>query len=232
MTRVGRRCSISTRRYSAGPKGTTATEKGNPLILYTGELGQFLYLLPAKDEFMVTPNMDHFGLEVSSKEEMLEILERVRNYQAQGRSSSPDGRRCHGDPLWGQGVHTLKRIHLVPDPAMDRTPTHRATLRRLTQHGSAGVRAWRRRVHTRRGERSCEASAATSLGRPRRVAPRRISVRAERPSGTTTCPKAFPLHMMSTVLRVPPLKVRPLVLNMILGTVHLPSRASGGGTNC
>ena len=62
-------------------EGDNSTEKGNPLILYTGSLGQFVYLLPAKDEFMVTPNMDHFGMEVSSKEELLEILERVKAYQ-------------------------------------------------------------------------------------------------------------------------------------------------------
>jgi hypothetical protein len=62
-------------------EGDNSTEKGNPLILYTGSLGQFLYLLPAKDEFMVTPNMDHFGMEVSSMEEMAEILERVKAYK-------------------------------------------------------------------------------------------------------------------------------------------------------
>ena len=62
-------------------EGDNSTEQGNPLILYTGSLGQFLYLLPAKDQFMVTPNMDHFGLEVSSKEEMLEILNRVNAFR-------------------------------------------------------------------------------------------------------------------------------------------------------
>jgi hypothetical protein len=62
-------------------EGDNSTERGNPLILYTGSLGQFLYLLPATDEFMVTPNMDHFGLEVSSKEELLEILTRVKAFQ-------------------------------------------------------------------------------------------------------------------------------------------------------
>jgi hypothetical protein len=62
-------------------EGDNSTEKGNPLILYTGESRQFLYLLPAKDEFMITPEMDHFGMEVSSKEEMMELLERVRVYQ-------------------------------------------------------------------------------------------------------------------------------------------------------
>jgi hypothetical protein len=63
-------------------EGDNSTEKGNPLILYTGALGNFLYLLPAKDEFMVTPKMDNFGIEVSSMEEMGEMLERVKTYKA------------------------------------------------------------------------------------------------------------------------------------------------------
>jgi hypothetical protein len=63
-------------------EGDNSTEKGNPLILYTGTLGQFVYLLPAQDEFMVTANMDHFGMEVSSKQELLGILERARAYQS------------------------------------------------------------------------------------------------------------------------------------------------------
>jgi hypothetical protein len=63
-------------------EGDNSTEKGNPLILYTGSLGQFVYLLPAKDEFMVTPNMDHFGIEVSSMEELVALLDRVKAYQS------------------------------------------------------------------------------------------------------------------------------------------------------
>jgi len=62
-------------------EGDNSTEKGNPLILFNVESRQFLYLLPARDEFMVTPEMDHFGLEVASKEEMVELLERVRAYK-------------------------------------------------------------------------------------------------------------------------------------------------------
>jgi hypothetical protein len=62
-------------------EGDNSTEKGNPLILYTGALGQFLYLLPAKDEFMVTPHMDHFGIEVSSKQELLDLVDRVKAYR-------------------------------------------------------------------------------------------------------------------------------------------------------
>ena len=30
---------------------------------------------------MVTPNMDHFGMEVSTKEELVDILDRVKVYQ-------------------------------------------------------------------------------------------------------------------------------------------------------
>ncbi len=62
-------------------EGDNSTERDNPLILYTGSFGQFLYLLPASDEFMVTPNMDHLGIEVSSIEELHEILDRVKAYQ-------------------------------------------------------------------------------------------------------------------------------------------------------
>lgn len=62
-------------------EGDNSTERGNPLILYTGSRGQFLYLLPAKDQFMVTPDMDHFGMELSSKEEMFEILDRAKAYR-------------------------------------------------------------------------------------------------------------------------------------------------------
>ena len=62
-------------------EGDNSTETGNPLILYTGSMGQFLYLLPAKDAFMVTPNMDHFGMEVASREELVELLDRVKEYQ-------------------------------------------------------------------------------------------------------------------------------------------------------
>jgi len=62
-------------------EGDNSTEKGNPLILVTGEWRQFVYLLPAKDDFMVTPDMDHFGMDVSSKDELMEILERVKVYQ-------------------------------------------------------------------------------------------------------------------------------------------------------
>ena len=83
-------------------EGDNSTEKGNPLILYTGALGQFLYLLPAKDEFMVTPNMDHFGMEVSSMEEMVRDPRAGQGLQGQGRPGPRHRGRRHGDAATGR----------------------------------------------------------------------------------------------------------------------------------
>ena len=80
-------------------EGDNSTESGNPLILYTGEMRQFLYLLPAAGEFLTAPRLDHFGLEVSSRDELVAILERAKEY----RTSDPrvaiidlDERITHG----------------------------------------------------------------------------------------------------------------------------------------
>ena len=92
-------------------EGDNSTETGNPLILLMGSLHQFLYLLPAKDEYMVTPNMDHFGLEVSTKDELLEILERVKVYQGK------DDRVAVTDigtmvTRHNDGLHTLTNVYI------------------------------------------------------------------------------------------------------------------------
>ena len=62
-------------------EGDNSTEQGNPLILYTGEMRQYLYLLPGSDEFLRTPRLDHFGLEVASRHELVDILERAKDYR-------------------------------------------------------------------------------------------------------------------------------------------------------
>ncbi len=95
----------------AWTEGDNSTEKGNPLILLTGSWRQFLYLLPAKDEYMVTPNMDHFGMEVSSKEELFEILDRVKVYQGK------DDRVAFTDvgtmvTQHNDGQHTLTNVYI------------------------------------------------------------------------------------------------------------------------
>jgi hypothetical protein len=62
-------------------EGDNSTEKGNPLILYTGRLRQYLYLLPAAEEFIRAPRLDHFGLEASSLDELVATLDRAKAYQ-------------------------------------------------------------------------------------------------------------------------------------------------------
>lgn len=64
----------------AWTEGDNSTERGNPLILYTGELRQFLYLLPSSDEYLRTARLDHIGLEVDSVEELHQLVEKARAY--------------------------------------------------------------------------------------------------------------------------------------------------------
>jgi hypothetical protein len=60
-------------------EGDNTGEKGNPLILYTGAFGQFVYLLPANPA-MEAPPLDHFGLQVSTVAEIDEIVARARRF--------------------------------------------------------------------------------------------------------------------------------------------------------
>jgi hypothetical protein len=62
-------------------EGDNSTETGDPLILYTGEMRQYLYLLPATDHFLRAPHLDHIGLEVRSVEELADIVDRARRFQ-------------------------------------------------------------------------------------------------------------------------------------------------------
>jgi hypothetical protein len=55
-------------------------EPGDPLVLATGAKGQFVYLHPA-DPSMVTPELDHFGVQVETVAELDEILERARAFE-------------------------------------------------------------------------------------------------------------------------------------------------------
>jgi len=60
-------------------EGDNTGEKGNPLILYTGAFGQFVYLLPATPALQAPP-LDHFGLQVSTVAEVDAIVERARAF--------------------------------------------------------------------------------------------------------------------------------------------------------
>ena len=61
-------------------EGDNTGEAGNPLILYTGSFGQFIYLLPA-DPHLVAPALDHFGLQVSEVADIEEPVGKAKAYQ-------------------------------------------------------------------------------------------------------------------------------------------------------
>jgi hypothetical protein len=58
-------------------EGDNSGEEGNPLILYTGAFGQFVYLLPAEPP-LTAPPLDHFGLLVDTLDELRAIVSRAK----------------------------------------------------------------------------------------------------------------------------------------------------------
>ena len=54
-------------------EGDNTGEAGNPLILYTGAFGEFVYLLPG-EPYVTAPALDHFGFQVSTLAELHEIV--------------------------------------------------------------------------------------------------------------------------------------------------------------
>ena len=62
-------------------EGDNSGESGNPLILLTGEFMQFVYLLPGAPA-LACPTLDHFGLQVSSAEEIDTIVAKAKTWQA------------------------------------------------------------------------------------------------------------------------------------------------------
>jgi hypothetical protein len=79
-------------------EGDNTGEKGNPLILYTGAFAQFVYLLPATPA-MQAPPLDHFGLQVSTLEEIDTIVAAARRFQERDdrvRIIERESRTTHG----------------------------------------------------------------------------------------------------------------------------------------
>jgi hypothetical protein len=83
-------------------EGDNTGESGNPLIMMTGEVMQFVYLLPG-DPALACPTLDHFGLQVSSVEEIDAIVAKAKAWQAKDervqiidvKARESDGPRGH-----------------------------------------------------------------------------------------------------------------------------------------
>jgi catechol 2,3-dioxygenase-like lactoylglutathione lyase family enzyme len=59
-------------------EGDNTGERGNPLIMYTGEFGQFVYLAPTPPGDATATAVEHFGLQVSTVAEIEEIVGNAR----------------------------------------------------------------------------------------------------------------------------------------------------------
>ena len=76
-------------------EGDNTGEAGNPLILYTGAFGEFVYLLPG-DPYLTAPALDHFGFQVASLDELHEIVERRQGVRRARRAGAHHRRaRAH-----------------------------------------------------------------------------------------------------------------------------------------
>jgi hypothetical protein len=79
-------------------EGDNAGELGDPLIMYTGSFGEFVYLLPG-DPYLTAPALDHFGYQVASLAELQDIVDRSRAYAARDervRVIDAHARTTHG----------------------------------------------------------------------------------------------------------------------------------------
>jgi hypothetical protein len=82
-------------------EGDNTGETGNPLILYTGAFGQFVYLLPA-DPPLTAPPLDHFGLQVETMDDLHAIVDRAKSrgeHDDRVRVIDVHARTTHGSTL-------------------------------------------------------------------------------------------------------------------------------------
>ena len=106
-------------------EGDNSGESGNPLILMTGQM-QFVYLLPG-DPALECPRLDHFGLEVSSVEEIEAIVAKAKAWQEKDdRVQIIDVKARSSEGPRGHYVLT-ERVHRIPaaDDGGAATPARR-----------------------------------------------------------------------------------------------------------
>ena len=90
-------------------EGDNTGERGNPLILYTGEFGEFLYLAPTDEP--AGGAIDHVGMQVATLEELEGIVTRARSRREQDdrvEVSDIGARTTHGP----SGDYTLSSAYI------------------------------------------------------------------------------------------------------------------------
>ena len=103
-------------------EGDNTGERGNPLILYTGEFGEFLYLAPTDDGDGAA--VDHVGMQVATLGELEDIV--AQGARAPGRrrpgAGERDRRPHHARPE--RRLRAVERLHPVRAAVLDRAAEH------------------------------------------------------------------------------------------------------------
>jgi hypothetical protein len=92
-------------------EGDNTGERGNPLILYTGEFGEFIYLAPTDRAAATGAPLDHVGMQVATLDELEEIVARARARRARDdrvEVSDIGARTTHGP----SGAYTLSSAYI------------------------------------------------------------------------------------------------------------------------
>ena len=121
-------------------EGDNSTEKGNPLILYTGSSASSSTCCRRRTSSWSPRTWTTLGWKCPRRRRCSRSWSGSR-LSGEGRPGPRHRRRRHGHPLPGQRVHAHQRLHLVPDPPLDRAPAHRATHKGLISgHRPSGPR--------------------------------------------------------------------------------------------
>ena len=190
-------------------EGDNTGEPGNPLILYTGAFGEFVYLLPG-EPYLTAPALDHFGYQVASLTELHEIVGRAQAYARARRARERDRRARAHDARPGARLHAHERVHRVRAAAHDRAAAPRTPRAKLSgsrasrcsgtaqddcrpRHASPGARASncgeRRDRSTAPRSRERQRSRAARPRRTRsRATSRTVPTRADPPRGPNGTP--------------------------------------------
>ena len=114
-------------------EGDNSTETGNPLIVYTGEMRQYLYFLPGRRR--LPPGPVPRPLRAGDRLPSTSWWPSSTGPRPTGKKDDRvtiidlDEMTTHGTDV---GLHADQRLHQLPDPLADRAPAHYRGRDRLT----------------------------------------------------------------------------------------------------
>ena len=118
-------------------EGDNTGEDGNPLIMYTGAFGEFVYLLPGEPA-LSAPALDHFGYQVATLDELRTDRDARPRPARPGRARADHRRTRVHDARSRARLHAHECLHRLRAAPHDRAAAPPPA--RLTGARSAGAR--------------------------------------------------------------------------------------------